>query len=162
LIDYLKQAGLPNHLNVLEIGCGWGLPGIFCARNYQATVTCLDTDSEVFPFLDLHARANLIHITTINSGFEYLTPDCLSRVDLLIGAEICYWDDMALQLADLIGTALGSGVRQILIADPGRPPFDNLEEHCLRQYHRRAITWRIYTPYRFQGRILRIGSMGKD
>ena len=161
LIDYLKQTGLPNHLNVLEIGCGWGLPGIFCARNYHATVTCLDTDSEVFPFLQLHARANLSQITTINSGFEVLTPDYLSQIDLLIGAEICFWDDMADRLANLIGSALKSGVRQILIADPGRPPFDTLVDYCQSHYHGRAVTWRIYQPYQFQGLILRIGSMGK-
>jgi predicted nicotinamide N-methyase len=161
LIDYLKQTGLPDHLNVLEIGCGWGLPGIFCARNFQAVVTCLDMDSEVFPFLQLHARVNLSQITTINSGFEYLTPDFLSRIDLLIGAEICYWDDLAGQLADLVGSALVSGVRLIVIADPGRPPFDILEEFCRRQYHSRAVTWRIHHPYQFQGRILRIGAIGR-
>jgi predicted nicotinamide N-methyase len=159
LIDYIKQAGLPNDLNVLEIGCGWGLPGIYCAKSHKAMVTCLDKDSAVFPFLELHAEVNHVNITTLNEGFEWLTVDNLSGFDVLFGAEICFWDEMAPQLKILIQTARLAGVRLILIADPGRPPFKVLEKHCLEHYNQGAIHWRIRRPYEFAGRILRIDAL---
>ena len=156
LIDYIKQGGLPNDLNVMEIGCGWGLPGIYCAKTYQSMVTCLDKDAAVFPFLQLHADINHVHISTLNKGFEWLTTDILSGVDVLIGAEICFWDEMVPMLINLIHSARQAGVRLILLADPGRAPFEDLMGHCLAQYHQQAIAWHIDRPYVFEGRILKL------
>lgn len=156
LIDYIKQAGFPDDLHVLEIGCGWGLPGIYCAKSYKSMVTCLDIDAAVFPFLELHAEVNHVKVATLNQSFEWLTMDNLSGFDVLFGAEICFWDEMTTQLESLIQMACLAGVRLILIADPGRPPFEALEKHCIERYHQGAIHWRIRQPYVFEGRILRI------
>lgn len=158
LIDFIKQQQLSRGLNILEVGCGWGLAGIFCAKNNQARVTCLDADKEVFPFLELHAETNGVSIETWNFRLEDLLVEDLVGVDVLIGGEICFWDSLAEKLAGLIDRALQAGVRLILIADPGRIPFESFEAHCLEAYNTRSINWRIQRPYVFQGRILKIHS----
>ena len=159
LIDYIRQEGLPPGVRVMEVGCGWGLPGIYCAKTYQASVTSLDRDPEVFPFLHLHAEMNQVDITTLKKSFEEISIADLVGVDILMGVEICFWDEMVEVLEGLIEKALAAGVRLILIADPGRTPFDTLEERCLNRYHHHAISWRITRPYIYQGKILKIGSL---
>ncbi|MFT5793211.1 MAG: 2-polyprenyl-3-methyl-5-hydroxy-6-metoxy-1,4-benzoquinol methylase, partial [Saprospiraceae bacterium] len=44
IMDYLKKHPLKKGVRVLEIGCGWGLLGIFCARQFDAKVTGIDAD----------------------------------------------------------------------------------------------------------------------
>lgn len=161
LIDFIKQEGFPQNLNVLEVGCGWGLPSIYCAKNYNASVTCLDGDPEVFPFLQLHAEANEVDITPINMEFQDITIQNLTGIDVLLGVEICFWDSMVPMLMNLIDNALSAGVRLILIADPGRTPFETLEKDCLEYYRQPAVCWRIRHPYVAHGRILKIGSLGR-
>ena len=39
-----QQLGNSRGAKVLDIGCGWGLAGIYLAKNYQAQVTGLDID----------------------------------------------------------------------------------------------------------------------
>ncbi|MBW2093002.1 MAG: hypothetical protein JRI34_12875 [Deltaproteobacteria bacterium] len=84
--------------------------------------------------------------------------DHLTNIDVLIGADICFWNEMILPLERLIHCALKADVRLILIADPGRPPFDKLERHYLDRYSARSLDRKINRPYPFQGRILKIGS----
>ena len=43
-MDYLGCQGLPEGVKVLEVGCGWGLAGIFCAKHFRAVVTGVDAD----------------------------------------------------------------------------------------------------------------------
>ena len=57
MMKYLKKHPLKPGTRVLEIGCGWGLPGIFCAKEFNARVTGSDLDANVFPYLGLHAPA---------------------------------------------------------------------------------------------------------
>ncbi len=49
----------------MEVGCGWGLLSIYCAKNFQAQLTGVDADKNVFPFLKLHAKANGVKIKRI-------------------------------------------------------------------------------------------------
>jgi predicted nicotinamide N-methyase len=64
LLDYLHQRGVSPRARVLELGCGWGLVGIACAKTFQAQVTGLDADAAVFPYLQLHAQRNGVHLAT--------------------------------------------------------------------------------------------------
>jgi predicted nicotinamide N-methyase len=159
LIDYFNRRGLPPGARVMEVGCGWGLASIYCAKKHQATVTCVDIDEEVFPFLQLHAAQNDVRVQTVRKGFDALRIRDLEGVDVLIGADICFWDEMTDALRRLIGRALRAGVKMILISDPGRPPFQELQEYFVAKEQGEALDWTAQRPRRMQGQMLRIGAM---
>ena len=60
LMDFFERTNLPKGTRVMEVGCGWGLGGIYCAKKYGAAVTGVDKDPQVFPYLLLHAEINSI------------------------------------------------------------------------------------------------------
>ena len=164
LIDYLQEC-LPEQLEkkpkneplrVLEIGCGWGLAGIFCAKQYNAQVTSLDADSAVFPFLQHHAELNGVKITTIEKYFENITAQELSQYDLIIGADICFWDELVPIISDLFERALLAGVCKIVVTDPGRPTFREVGDYFYENYNAIYSDWDVPSPHNVWGLILDI------
>ncbi len=158
LMDYFKRHGLPRKAHVMEVGCGWGLAGIYCAKKHDATVTGVDIDAEVFPYLHLHAEINKVEISVMNKGFDGLTGRLLKDVDVLIGADICFWDNMTDPLKRLVLRALRAGVGLVVIADPGRPPFHKLCEYFLEKRGAKTLDWATRRPRHIRGRLLKIGS----
>jgi predicted nicotinamide N-methyase len=156
LIDYLNRKGLPEGARVMEVGCGWGLAGIYCAKRQGATVTAVDTDSEILPYLHLHADVNQVEITTLKKDFIRLKVRDFSQTDVLIGADICFWDSLVHPLRRLILRALRAGVQQVLISDPGRSPFEQLGDYFVDKRNGRVFDWTAQRPRRSQGRILKI------
>ena len=67
-------------------------------------------------------------------SFEQLTVEKLKHYDLIVGADICYWDEMTKVLFNLIRRAKKAGVKQIIISDPCRPPFTDLAEKCTEKF----------------------------
>ena len=130
IMNYLANNPLPRKTRVLEIGCGWGLLGLYCAKKYGSRVHGIDADENVFPYLQVHAEENGISMTAEKRTFSQLTVDYLRRFDVVIGADICYWDEMTGQLYNLINRAQKAGVQQVMISDPCRPPFTELAEKC--------------------------------
>jgi len=159
LMDYLHRRGLPEGVRVMEVGCGWGLVGIYCAKKYRAQVICVDIDSEVFPFVQLHADVNQVEIPTMKKGFDGLRTKHLREVDVLVGTDICFWDEMVQPLKKLILRALLAGVPLVLIADPGRPPFEEMGEYFVAKRGGQIHDWTAQRPRRSEGRILRIGNI---
>jgi predicted nicotinamide N-methyase len=159
LMDFIKFKGLAEGSRVLDAGCGWGLTGIYCAKNHGSVVTGFDIDSEVFPYLHMHADINGVNITTLNQGFDEFTNDQLKNFDLLIGTDICFWDSMVGSLKALILRALISGVRKVLIADPGRSPFEELGRYFMEKGNGEVRDWTACHPYPIQGRILSISAV---
>jgi 2-polyprenyl-3-methyl-5-hydroxy-6-metoxy-1,4-benzoquinol methylase len=47
LMDFLGRQKIPSGLRIMDVGCGWGLLGIFCAKKLGALVTSVDNDPEV-------------------------------------------------------------------------------------------------------------------
>jgi len=156
LMDYLHQRAVPPRAHVLELGCGWGLVGIACAKLFQAQVTGLDADAAVFPYLQLHAQRNGVHIATRHGSFADLTPPDLAAFELIVGADICFWEDLVDPLYRLVRHSIAAGVAEILVADPGRPPFDELCARCLPQGDAEVLAWTMTTPVKESGRILRV------
>ncbi len=161
LMDFFEYRGLPKGIRVMEIGCGWGLAGIYCAKRYGATVSGADIDSEVFPYLRLHADINSVPVTTIRKGFDELTCNHFRGIDIMIGADICFWDTMADPLRGLVARALDTGVQLVLIADPGRLTFDKLSEDLIKDMEGEMWNRTVQHPYRFQGKILKIGALSR-
>ncbi len=158
LMDYFKRKGLREGSRVMELGCGWGLAGIYCAKRHGALVTGVDVDSDVFPFLRLHAKINQVDITFEKRSFKALRGRDLCNMDVLIGADICFWDDMADTLRRLILRALHSGVRLVLISDPVRSPFEELCKHFMDNPGVEVLDWSVKRPRWIQGQILKISS----
>jgi predicted nicotinamide N-methyase len=156
LMDYFKRNGMPNRSRVMEIGCGWGLAGIYLAKKYNARVTGVDVDADIFPFLHLHANINKVKISTMNKGFDKLTRKCLMDTGIMLGADICFWDDMIDPLKRLILRALRAGVKLVLIADPCRPPFQELCEYFADKRGGEILDWSVRRPRPIQGQILKI------
>ena len=159
IMDYLEQQGLPKKARAMEAGCGWGLAGIYCARNHGAKVTGLDADSAVFPYLKLHAEVNDVEIETLCCRFEELKKKDLAKQDVIIGADICFWDEMIDPVFKMVKKAIKAGVQQIIIADPGRPPFDQMSERCVAQFDAEIKEWEIDEPVKASAYLLIIGSL---
>ena len=158
LMDYFKRRGLPEGSRVMEVGCGWGLSSIYCAKKHGAIVTGVDIDSDILPFLRLHAEINKVKISFINKGFDRLRGKDLRNTDILIGADICFWDEMVDQLRRLIRRALGVGVKLVLIADPVRSPFEELSGYFVDKMGGEILDWSVERPRHIRGQILKISS----
>jgi predicted nicotinamide N-methyase len=132
------------------------LVGIFCAKTFQAQVTGLDADAAVFPYLHLHAQRNGVHLATRHGTFVDLAPQELAAFELIVGADICFWEELVDPLYQMVRHGVAAGVPEILVADPGRPPFDELCARCVPQGAAEVLTWALTTPVAESGRILRV------
>ena len=159
LIDYLHLTGVEEGASILELGCGWGVSGIFCAKTFKANVTALDADDSVFPYLDLHASLNNVTIAHCHSRYEEMTQASLAQYDIIIGSDICFWDELSEPLFDLLQMCLNAGVGRMVLTDPGRQPFRDMAARCYEEYdHVLYDNWSVPHPYNTSGLVLDITS----
>ncbi len=154
IIDYLNR-NRPEHADsVIDVGCGWGASGIWCAKKLGANVTSMDADPAVFPFLDVAAQLNGVSTTPLVSRFEKLTTRQLSRFDMLIATDICFWDELVDPVYKMVNRAVKAGVKHILIADPERPTFHEMAERCVKKHCAELIEWETRSPIKARGAIM--------
>lgn len=156
LMDFLEQHPLPKRKRVLDVGCGWGLGGIYCAHTFKSKVTGVDADDAVFPFLHAHAQLNDVKVDTHHGDFKSVKGKVLNDVHTVIGSDICFWDEMVKPLYKLIDRALDAGAKRIAIADPGRSPFYALAEKCAKKLDADLIDWTSEEYPQIDGAILYI------
>lgn len=156
LIDYIRRTRAASGRRVMDLGCGWGLSGIYGAKKQNASVTCVDMDPDVYPFLELMAKLNGVQVDFFNLEIKQIRKDLLRRFDVLIGADICFCDSLIDPLKKLFFRAKAASVKQIVISDPGRWPFDDLSAHFIRRTGAAVLDWEIKKPQRAAGRILTI------
>ncbi len=155
IMDYLKKNPLPKKYRVLEIGCGWGLLGLFCHTKFGNRAHGIDADENVLPYLELHAQINGARMTGERKTFNQLTVEYLSDFDVILGADICFWDEMTGQLYNLINRAKKAGVKQIMISDPCRPPFNDLAAKCVARFDDAEVVEKfLKRPVNASGEIL--------
>lgn len=154
LMDYFSTYPLNINETVLDVGCGWGLTGIFLNKMQHCQVTGVDADTSVAPFLALQAEINGAAMGFTGKRFEQLTKAYLSQFDTVIGADICFWDEMTKSLFNLVRRAMQAGVKQVVIADPGRAPFIELADMCASYYDAEIIVRSIYEPVKSTKHIL--------
>jgi predicted nicotinamide N-methyase len=158
LMDYLLQHPIKKGANVVEVGCGWGGLSCFMAQHFNARVTAVDADAALAPYIDLVKSLNATKRVNFEAKrFETITKKQLQGVHTLIGSEICFWDEMTQPLFNLIRRARTAGVKQVLLVDPGRPPFLNLIDKCDAAFGCELVAHRIEYPWRTEKFILRVG-----
>jgi predicted nicotinamide N-methyase len=156
LMNYMELYPLPQKAAVLDIGCGWGLTGIYMAKRFKARVTGIDADADVKPFLDAQAAVNDVSIKFEKKKFQQIRKADLKGIHTVIGGDICFWDELVDPLYKLINRAMQAGVKQIMIADPGRSPFWELSGKCEDAFNTMVVEHKITKPYRTSKQILLI------
>jgi predicted nicotinamide N-methyase len=86
--------------------------------------------------------------------FEELKTRDLKGYDMLIAADICFWDELVDPVAAMVKRAVKAGVKQILIADPERAPFFEMAEKCEKRYCAEVIDWKTRSPIKARGAIM--------
>jgi predicted nicotinamide N-methyase len=157
IMDYLDRQGIKEGSKVMEVGCGWGLLGIYCAKKWGADVVGVDADSKVFPYLHLHAEVNEVTIQTRTARFENMRKSHLEGTHLMVGGDICFWDEMIDPLSKLVNRAMKAGIDQVIVADPGRPPFDDVCERAQKKWGAELKEWEVTKPSKARGWLLIVG-----
>jgi predicted nicotinamide N-methyase len=154
LIDYLNTHRPEHARKVLDVGCGWGISGIWCAKKLDSKVTSVDADPDVFPFLEATAELNGVKTKPLVSTFEKLTTKQLSKFDMLIAADICFWDELVDPVFNMVNRAVKAGVKQIVIADPERSTFFEMAGRCEKKYCAEVVEWKTRTPIKARGALM--------
>jgi predicted nicotinamide N-methyase len=154
LMDYLKKHPPEHVARVMDAGCGWGTSGIFCAKHFRSEVTSVDADGNVFPYLLANAEANGVNIDTRQSRFEKITTEQLQGLDLLIAADICFWDELVNPVFNLVKRAVNAGVKKIVIADPERPTFFDMAGRCEDKFCAEIFEWKTRQPVQARGALM--------
>lgn len=157
MMDYLKANPPKKGSRILEIGCGWGISGIYCAKFYDARVTGLDADETVFPYMQLHASINNVEVDNVKLRYEKVTKAILGDFDMVIASDICFWDEMTKPLTNLIHRCYQAGVERVVMTDPGRQPFREMALVCSERYDAIYDNWSVPAPYNTSGLVLDIG-----
>ncbi|MFT5161998.1 MAG: putative nicotinamide N-methyase [Alteromonadaceae bacterium] len=158
LIHYLSTLALSKKQNVVELGCGWGLPAAYLKKKFGAKVLATDADDQVEHYQQLISRVNGVTVPFLPHSFCQLILDDLTDIDLLMGADICYSATNAKRLAELCYYYLAQGKGEIIIADSGRVPFFNLVDEMKQTFALTLSEVSIDLPTRTSGYILHLAS----
>jgi predicted nicotinamide N-methyase len=153
LMDYFSQPGGKKKRKVLDVGVGWGPAAIFMASKGHK-VTGLDPDEDVFPYLRVQSELNDVSVAEKIGGMDAMKKKDLQEFDLIIGADICFWDELVDEWFKLIRRAAQAGVKQLVLADPGRETFLELAERCDKKYDTDMLAWYALEPKRYEGFLL--------
>lgn len=154
LLDYLGKQTPQHHARVLDAGCGWGIAGIWCAARLGAEVTSMDADPEVFPYLDAVAELNGVQTRHLVKRFEQLTTRELANYDMLIAADVCFWDELVKPVSNLVNRAVRAGVKHIIIADPERSTFLEMAQGCVERHYAEVLPWQCRGNIEARGAIM--------
>ena len=114
----------------------------------------MDADADVFPYLHANAEANDVSVTTLKSRFERITIRQLREIDLLVAADICFWDELVNPVYNLVSRAVKAGVKKIIIADPERSPFLDVARRCEQRFCAELLPWRTSRPVSARGVLM--------
>lgn len=157
LMDYLLYHPVPPKSRIIEVGCGWGAASVFCARQFEAYVVGVDVDDNVFPFLTMMSGLNHVEVGEHQADLADLDADFLGGADLVMAADICFWDRLVAPVCDLVARAIEGGAERVVIADPGRPTFYELVDRCKRRGLNTTLkSWYAVEPTRMPGEVMEV------
>lgn len=158
LMDYLENNPLAPGSHVMDLGCGWGALSIYCAVRQQARVTAVDADENVFPYLKVQAALNDVKLKTKCKKFHEISRKAFARQDVVLGSDICFWDNMVAPLYKVIKRFLMTGGQQVIIADPGRETFLALAKKCKKKLGAELVEYETSYPTEIDGYLLTISN----
>ena len=154
IIDYLKKNPPGRTKRVLDAGCGWGVTGIWCAKQWGSKVISMDADPAVFPYLEAVAELNGVATQPWVQRFEKVRKKDLEKVDVLVGGDICFWDELVKPVNRMIDRAIDSGVGTIVIGDPERPTFHEMAARAIKRHGGELLDWRLTGTVKATGALL--------
>ena len=89
-----------------------------------------------------------------SAGIGRVTARMLAEYDMLIAADICFWDELVDPVANMVNRAVKAGVKHILIADPERSTFATMAERCVQRHCAELVSWQTRAPISATGAIL--------
>lgn len=117
-------------------------------------MTSADADPDVFPYLEASAHVNGVSTTHLVSSFEKLTTRQLSQFDMLIAADICFWDELVDPVFNMVNRAVKAGVKHIVIADPERSTFFDMANRCQNRFSAEVFEWKTLKPINARGALM--------
>jgi predicted nicotinamide N-methyase len=156
IMDYLTHNPVKKGAKLLDIGCGWGAASVFCAHKFKAKVTAIDLDPAVFPFLNVFAEINSVEVQTRKADLTKLKGPDLGQHQMILGADICFWDSLVDPLANMVNRAMKNGVERIIITDPGRPTFYEFCDKVSSKHNVLLQEWYSVEPDRTVGEVVEI------
>ena len=158
LMDFLEQHPPKKRAKIVDVGCGWGPVSVYATVQLRAKVTAIDSDTNVFPFLDLLASLNDVKIEKLNKKFDEVKRPILENQDMVVGSDICYWDEHVKLLFNLVNRAITAGVARVVLSDPGRASFYRFVEMCDKRkaWDTKLVRWYALEPNRATGEIVEI------
>ncbi len=156
LMDYLLLDPIPKNRVVFDIGCGWGPTTLFLLKHFGSRVLSIDADDSVQPYLELHGALNGYKPVFWQRKLDQLKKDDLAMADTLVGGDICFWDSLRDDWWKLLKRAKKAGVRQVLIADPGRQPFYDLADWARESFDAELWEHDIKVPIKASKYVLDI------
>lgn len=155
IMDYLNLDPISKKEQVLEVGCGWAIAAIYCAKKWQCKVAGLDIDKSVFPFAQLHAEINGVKLEEYAKSYQKASAKFLTDFDVMLGGDICFWDELSKPLYNLTRRAVDNGVR-VVLADPGRPPFMKVAEKACAKLGGELFPHVVGKPYNTSAWVLEV------
>jgi cyclopropane fatty-acyl-phospholipid synthase-like methyltransferase len=152
-MDYFSSSPLKKKSRILDVGCGWGPASIYLASKGNV-VTGLDVDEDVFAFLEVQAGLNDVKVRTRKGDMKSMKKSDLSEFDVIVGGDICFWDELTDEWFEMLKRAAKAGVKKLVLADPGREPFLKLVEKCEKRWETELLEWYALEPKKFSGFLL--------
>jgi hypothetical protein len=97
-----------------------------------------------------------VKLTNKCSDFIRLTGPLLGQHQVIIGSDICFWDNLVKPLKLLVNRAFKNGTKRIVITDPGRPPFYELCDQLSKSHRVSLQEWYAIEPDRVVGEVVEI------
>ena len=154
IIDYLNKNKPKRTGRVLDAGCGWGVTGIWCAKQWGSDTRSMDADPAVFPFLNAVATLNGVTTEPWVKRFEQVKQKDLETIDVLVGGDICFWDELVKPVGKMIDRAIAAGVGTIVIGDPERPTFHEMAARVIDKHGGELLDWRLSGAVKATGALL--------
>jgi len=88
LADHLIQIGLEKEKEILEIGAGMGITGLFLAA-FGHKVTITDYEEDVLELLHMNVKQNRLNNVSVKK-LDWNNLDLTGRYDIICGSELIY------------------------------------------------------------------------